>query len=70
MVPLPPAEPLEFSTFGTIARLSLSKNQMDLPNDTHTQTISNTPFITNNNIANAPTTNITQPNDECTITMQ
>ena len=42
MVPLPPAEPLEFNAFETIARLSLSQNQTDFPKDTNTQTISNT----------------------------
>ena len=37
MVPLPPAEPSEFNAFGTIARLSLSQNQMDLCNNIHTK---------------------------------
>ena len=38
MVPLPPAEPPQFSAFGTVVRLSLSQNLMDLPKVTHTQT--------------------------------
>ena len=36
MVPLPPAELPELNTFGTLVRLSLSQNQMDPPNNTHT----------------------------------
>ena len=52
MVSLPQAEPPEFNAYGSIARLVLSQNQTDLPNDTHTQTISNNPIIPNNNIDN------------------
>ena len=68
MVPLPPAEPTEFNAFGTIVRLSLSQNQTDPPNDTHTYTTSNNPIIPNNGIDNTLTTNISQPNDQCNFT--
>ena len=70
MVPLPPAKPPESNALGTIAKLSLSQNQIDLCNDTHTQTISNNPIIPNNVINSTPTTNIAQPNDQSTIILQ
>ena len=67
MVPLPPAEPPEFNAFETVVRLSHSQNQRDLLNDIQTQTASNAPIITNSNICNTPTANITQPRDQSTI---
>ena len=70
MVPLTPAEPPEFSAFETIVRLSLSQKQRDLPNNTHTQTASNTPMVTNNNIGNTPATNIAKPHDQSTVILQ
>ena len=50
MVPLPPAEPSEFSVFETVARLSLSQNQRGLLNDIQTQAVSNTSILTENNM--------------------
>ena len=46
--------------FGTIVRLSFSQNQIDIPQVTHTKTISNSPVTPNNDIDNTPTTKIAQ----------
>ena len=70
IVLLPPDDPSEFNAFETIVRLSLSQNQRDLPSDTQTQTTSNTPTITNNNIGNTSTINMKQPQDQSTIILQ
>ena len=70
MVPLTPAEPPEFNAFETLLRLSFLQNQRDLLNNTHTQTVSNTSIITNNNIVNTSTTNMAQPHDQSTITLK
>ena len=70
MVPLPPAGPSEFNGFGTVARLSPTQNERDPLTNTHTQTISNNPFIPQNNIANVPRTNAEQTYDESNVILQ
>ena len=70
MVLLTPSEPSEFNAFETIVRLSLSQNERNLPNDSHTQTASNAPIIANNNVDNTSTTKTTQPHDPYTIILQ
>ena len=59
MVPLLPAEPSELDTFKTIARLSLSQNKRNLPNDIQTQAISNTSIPTDINLCSTHQNNIT-----------
>ena len=39
VVPLPPAEPLEFNAFKTIARLPFAESQLEHVSNTHTQPI-------------------------------
>ena len=70
IVPLPPAEPSEFNTFGTITRLLLSQNQAELPNVTHTQTISNNTSTPNNDIDNTSPAKMAQTNDQSTTILQ
>ena len=70
MVPLTPAEPPDFNAFETIARLSYSQHQRDVPNDTHTQSTSNIPSITNNNAGNTSTTYTMQPHNQSTVILQ
>ena len=67
VVPLPPAEPSEFNVFGTVVRLSPRENQMDPLTNTHTQTISNSSIIPQDDIDNAPRTKTTQTNDQFNI---
>ena len=70
MVPLPTAEPSESNAFERIARLSLSQNQREPPNDIQTQSISKTSILTNNNICNTPQNSMTWSHDQSTIIMQ
>ena len=70
MVPLPTAELSESNAFETIARLTLSQNQMDLPNNNQIQAIPNTSILTNFNICNTPQNNMAQSHDQSTLILQ
>ena len=60
MFPLPTAEPSKSNAFETIARLTLSQNQREPPNDNQRQAIPSISMLTNNNICNTPQNNMTQ----------
>ena len=64
------AEPSESNAFETFARLILSQNQRNPPNDTQRQAFSNTSILTKNNICSTPQNNMTQSQDQSKVILQ
>ena len=70
MLPFPVAEPLESNAFETIAKLTLSQNQRDLPNNNQTQTIYSNSVLTNDNTCNPSQNNKVYSHDQSTVILQ
>ena len=70
MVPLPTVEPSESNALKTIARLTLSQKQRELPNNNDTQPIHSNSILTNDNTCNPSPNNKVHSHNQSTVILQ